>query len=390
MDPTSSGRGVRQFKTSLLHLLERENDPTLIKKSDAREMQSFYRHYHSKYIQALQSAADKADHAQLTKAYETANVLFEVLKAVNQTHSMEVDEEILETHEKVTQKTEIYLPYNILPIDRDSANHAIVRYPEIQATVVALRDTRGFPWPVDCKKKSGEDILDWLQVMFGFQKDNVANQREHLNLLLANVHIRQNPEPDQQPKLDESALNVVMKKLFKNYKKWCKYLDQKSNLWLPPIPQEVQQCKLLYTGLYLLIWGEAANLRFMPECLCYIFHHMAFEVYGMLAGNVSLMTGENVRPVYGGDEEAFLRKVVTPIYNVIAKEAVWSKLGKSKHSQRRNYDDLNEYFWSVDCFRLGWPMRTDSDFFCGRLKSNNESEKKSIAKHLVKVDRLLK
>lgn len=95
------------------------------------------------------------------------------------------------------------------------------------------------------------------------QKDNVANQREHLILLLANVHIRQFPKPDQQSKvlfvfyliftislnhcgssfshgdelvvlcvkLDERALNDVMKKLFKNYKKWCKYLGRKSSLW---------------------------------------------------------------------------------------------------------------------------------------------------------------
>lgn len=46
---------------------------------------------------------------------------------------------------------------------------------------------------------------------------------------------------------------------------------------------------------------------------------MAFELYGMLAGNVSPMTGENVKPAYGGEEEAFLGKVVTPIYDVIAK-----------------------------------------------------------------------
>lgn len=46
---------------------------------------------------------------------------------------------------------------------------------------------------------------------------------------------------------------------------------------------------------------------------------MAFELYGMLAGNVSPMTGENVKPAYGGEEEAFLKKVVTPIYDVIAK-----------------------------------------------------------------------
>ncbi|KAL6341057.1 hypothetical protein AAG906_032172 [Vitis piasezkii] len=366
LDPTSSGRGVRQFKTALLQRLERENDPTLmgrVKKSDAREMQSFYQHYYKKYIQALQNAADKADRAQLTKAYQTANVLFEVLKAVNHTQAIEVDREILEAQNQVAEKTEIYVPYNILPLDPDSANQAIMRYPEIQAAVYALRNTRGLPWPRDYKKKNDEDILDWLQAMFGFQKDNVANQREHLILLLANVHIRQFPKPDQQPKLDERALTEVMKKLFKNYKKWCKYLDRKSSLWLPTIQQEVQQRKLLYMGLYLLIWGEAANLRFMPECLSYIYHHMAFELYGMLAGNVSPMTGEHVKPAYGGEEEAFLKKVVTPIYEVIAKEADRSKRGKSKHSQWRNYDDLNEYFWSVDCFRLGWPMRADADFF---------------------------
>jgi callose synthase len=31
--------------------------------------------------------------------------------------------------------------------------------------------------------------------------------------------------------LDDNALNDVMKRLFKNYKKWCKYLGRKSSLW---------------------------------------------------------------------------------------------------------------------------------------------------------------
>ncbi|MFS7956864.1 putative 1,3-beta-glucan synthase [Helianthus anomalus] len=367
LDPTSSGRGVRQFKTALLQRLERENDPSLrgrMNKSDAREIQSFYQHYYKKYIQALQSAADKADRAQLTKAYQTASILFEVLKAVNTTQAVEIEEEMLEAHQKVSQKTAIYIPYNILPLDPDSANQAIMRSPEIQAAVVALRYTRGLPWPRIYKRKRQDDIFDWLQVMFGFQKDNVANQREHLILLLANVHTRQIPEPDQQSKLDERALDQVMKKLLKNYKKWCKFLGKKSSFWLPTVQPEVQQRKLLYMGLYLLIWGEAANLRFMPECLCYIFHHMAFELYGILAGNVSPRTGEDVKPAYGGDEEAFLKEVVSPIYQVIAKEADRSERGKSEHSQWRNYDDLNEYFWSPDCFRIGWPMRLDADFFC--------------------------
>lgn len=52
------------FTVNFSWMLFQENDPTLmgrVKKSDAREMQSFYQHYYKKYIQALQNAADKAD-----------------------------------------------------------------------------------------------------------------------------------------------------------------------------------------------------------------------------------------------------------------------------------------------------------------------------------------
>ncbi|MCI15897.1 callose synthase 3-like, partial [Trifolium medium] len=76
---------------------------------------------------------------------------------------------ILETQDKVAEKTEILVPYNILPLDPDSANQAIMRFPEIQAAVFALRNTRGLAWPKDYKKKKDEDILDWLGAMYGFQ-----------------------------------------------------------------------------------------------------------------------------------------------------------------------------------------------------------------------------
>lgn len=52
---------------------------------------------------------------------------------------------------------------------------------------------------------------------------------------------------------------------------------------------------------------------------------MAFELYGILAGNVSPITGDKISPAYGPDKddekdkESFLSKVVTPFYNVIAK-----------------------------------------------------------------------
>lgn len=59
-------------------------------------------------------------------------------------------------------------------------------------------------------------------------------------------------------------------------------------------------------------------IHFMTHS-CYDHDQMAYELHGLLAGNVSIVTGENIKPSYGGDDEAFLRKVITPIYRVIDK-----------------------------------------------------------------------
>ncbi|KAJ7945245.1 Callose synthase [Quillaja saponaria] len=370
LDPSSTGRGVRQFKTSLLQRLERDNPSSLaarVKKTDAREIQTFYQQYYEHYVRSLDQG-EQADRAQLGKAYQTAGVLFEVLCAVNKTEKVEeVAPEIIAAARDVQEKTEIYAPYNILPLDSAGASQSIMQLEEVKAAVSALGNTRGLNWPgafEQHRQKAGDlDLLDWLRAMFGFQRDNVRNQREHLILLLANNHIRLHPKPEPLNKLDDRAVDAVMKDLFKNYKTWCKFLGRKHSLRLPQGQQEIQQRKLLYMGLYLLIWGEAANVRFMPECLCYIFHNMAYELHGLLAGNVSIVTGENIKPSYGGDDEAFLRKVITPLYRVIEKEAKKSRGGKSPHTTWCNYDDLNEYFWSSNCFSLGWPMRDDGEFF---------------------------
>ncbi|KAJ0021161.1 hypothetical protein Pint_31307 [Pistacia integerrima] len=79
----------------------------------------------------MQNGTGKADHAQLTKAYQTANVVFEVFKAINLTEALEIEREILQAQDKVAEKTQICVPYNILPLDPDSANQAIMIYPEV-------------------------------------------------------------------------------------------------------------------------------------------------------------------------------------------------------------------------------------------------------------------
>ena len=63
---------------------------------------------------------------------------------------------------------------------------------------------------------------------------------------------------------------------------------------LPQGQQEIQQRKILYMGLYFLIWGEAANVRFMPECLCYIFHNVSIFFSWMVVFFQPLSVLQNV------------------------------------------------------------------------------------------------
>ena len=191
---------------------------------------------------------------------------------------------------------------------------------KIQAAASALRNTRGLPWPKTYEHKVNEDLLDWLQAMFGFQERQsiffvgycmiyivyvgfsqftfcslifcqLLTCRQIVFQIRGNIwfyflltyiyeQIRRlinNPRfcsVNIQPlswsglkiltsllvsqhlcffcscwcsfyflwnlplpftwfllQLDDNALNDVMKRLFKNYKKWCKYLGRKSSLW---------------------------------------------------------------------------------------------------------------------------------------------------------------
>ncbi|PIN16654.1 1,3-beta-glucan synthase/callose synthase catalytic subunit [Handroanthus impetiginosus] len=376
-DRNSTGRGVRQFKTSLLQRLEQDEEVTIKKrrgKSDLRELRRVYQQYRN-YVDKHAGEYTWETREKLSRASAIASVLYTVLNAVASAAGLQA------LADPDQSKSEFYVPYNILPLDQVGVHQPIMQLPEIKAAIALVRNVRGLPFLEDCKKQVPHmDLLDWLQFCFGFQEGNVANQREHLILLIANSHTRQTRK--QAPKAGDGAVDVLMKKFFKNYTEWCKFLGRNSNIRLPYLKQEAQQYKLLYIALYLLIWGEAANIRFMPECLCFIFHNMASELHGMLNSAVSLTTGERVMPVYGGEPEAFLNHVVSPIYNVIREEAMKNRNGTADHSTWRNYDDLNEFFWSPECFEIGWPMRRDHDFFCihpsndGKMKKSRTSVKR--------------
>ncbi|KAI3465923.1 hypothetical protein Pfo_022586 [Paulownia fortunei] len=359
MDSTSSGRGVRQFKTYLLHRLEREEEDTkpILAKNDPREIQKYYQIFYEKNIREGQYTKKPEE---MAKIYQIATVLYDVLRTVVPTSK--VDSETQRYAKDVEEKKEQYEHYNILPLYAVGVKPAIMELPEIKAALRAIRGIDNLPTfqMTEEKERPVNDILEWLALRFGFQKGNVANQREHLILLLANMDVR-NKDLQAYEHLDSNTVQQLMDKILKNYQSWCKYLHCTPNLECPWGDRR-QQSQLLYIGLYLLIWGEASNIRFMPECICYIFHHMANEMYRTLSGDVQGVTG-GASQIAPPGEESFLRDVVTPIYEVLLKEARKNKDGKAGHSAWRNYDDLNEYFWTKKCFKLRWPMDRKADFF---------------------------
>ncbi|KAF5207089.1 Callose synthase [Thalictrum thalictroides] len=371
LDPNSSGRGVRQFKTYLLHRLEKEEEETRprLARNDPREIQKFYQMF---YETRIKDGAQNRKPEEMAKLYQMASVLYDVLRTV--VPAERVDDEVNRYAREVERIKDHYAHYNILPLNALGTPPPIMELPEIKAALNALRKVDNLPKPIiqptnnvsDNHSVSEEgnkpihDLLDWLWLTFGFQKGNVANQREHLILLLANKGIR-DKAPETYAQLDIHTVPLLVDKIFKNYRSWCAYLHCGSNLKFPSSADR-QQLELLYIALYLLIWGEASNIRFMPECICYIFHNMANELHGILYGNVHSVSGGTFQPAHQG-EESFLREVVKPIYQVLRKEAWRNKGGTASHSKWRNYDDLNEYFWSDKCFKLGWPMNPESDFF---------------------------
>ncbi|KAM1762467.1 hypothetical protein ACFX12_005110 [Malus domestica] len=254
--------------------------------------------------------------------------------------------------------------YNIIPIHNLLADHPSLRYPEVRAAAAALRAVGDLRKPPFIPWRPSYDLMDWLGLFFGFQMDNVRNQREHLVLHLANSQMRLQPPPNIVDSLEPSVLKRFRRKLLYNYTSWCSYLGRKSSIiFSRRRGGDDLRRELLYVALFLLIWGESGNVRFVPECVCYIYHHMAMELNKVLDEYTDPDTGRPFLPSVSGDC-GYLKSVVMPIYQTIKTEVESSRNGTAPHSAWRNYDDINEYFWSRRCFKkLQWPIKFDSNFF---------------------------
>nr|KJB21395.1 hypothetical protein B456_004G018200 [Gossypium raimondii] len=300
------------------------------------------------------------------RVFGTLRVLGMVLQQLTE----EIPVELKRVIDSDAAMTEDLIAYNIIPfpLDAPTITNAIVSFPEVRAAVSALKHDRSLPkLPSDFSipETRSPDLMDFLHYVFGFQKDNVSNQREHVVLLLANEQSRHGIPEEPEPKLDEAAVQKVFLKSLDNYIKWCNYLCIQP-VWsnLDAVNKEK---KVLFVSLYFLIWGEAANIRFLPECLCYIFHHMAREMDEALRQHIA-------QPANSCSKDgvvSFLDQVITPLYDVVAAEAANNENGRAPHSAWRNYDDFNEYFWSLHCFDLSWPWRKTSFFQKPEPRSKN-------------------
>uniref|UniRef100_A0A0D9V1R5 1,3-beta-glucan synthase n=1 Tax=Leersia perrieri TaxID=77586 RepID=A0A0D9V1R5_9ORYZ len=386
MDPNSSGRGVRQFKTYLLHRLEKlhclnsydmnrkfkkiadeQETQRRLAGTDAKEIQRFYEHYCRKN---LEEGIQTKKPEEMARHYQIASVLYDVLKTV----TPEKFHSEFDKYAKVVEKEKAtFSHYNILPLNISGPPQPVMEIPEviylnfilelllkyhiylinsIKAAVDLLRKIQGLPKPrLDPTPIAKEtdvpvvrDLLDWLWLTFGFQKGNVENQKEHLILLLANIDMRKGGNVYQITRhnhvIHSETIISLMKKIFQNYISWCEYLHLESNIKIPN-DDSTQQPELLYIGLYLLIWGEASNVRFMPECICYIFHHICFhglicmqQIYLKqtirlipwmardLYDIISDRREDSFDPPFRreGSDDAFLQLVIQPIFTVMQQQ----------------------------------------------------------------------
>ncbi|ANZ74843.1 BA75_01628T0 [Komagataella pastoris] len=115
-----------------------------------------------------------------------------------------------------------------------------------------------------------------------------------------------------------------------------------------------QKCYQLSTSelteqvaLYLLIWGEANQLRFMPELICFIYK-TALDFLNFTKGN------EDISLFF--PEFDYLDRVVTPLYNYIRDQQYHLRENcyvqrERDHNRVIGYDDVNQFFWYYDNYK---------------------------------------
>ena len=179
-----------------------------------------------------------------------------------------------------------------------------------------------------------------LSKSYGFQVDNSRNQAEHLLMLLSN-------EQRRNDQLLVDPCQRLHSRMFHNYKKWCERMGSRQH-FIKHSTGKKYACLIEDMLLFLLIWGESANMRHMPESLCFLYHKLMEEHI------VNTSTKKKVSAYPG----FFLDMVVTPIYDVI----IANSRNSGDHNNKKTYDDFNEFFWSPNCLQYDLIESSNDDY----------------------------
>ncbi|KAJ9052707.1 1,3-beta-D-glucan synthase [Entomophthora muscae] len=217
---------------------------------------------------------------------------------------------------------------------------------------------KDYPWPawsvdnqVPISKEEVWDVFEDLSLRFGFQKSSIRNQYDALMTMLDSRASRMTPS---------MALLTLHADYIgghnANFRVWYfaaelyrdseksdveDHMDALEEWWRNRMSKLSPVERIRQMALYLCIWGEGLNLRYLPELMCF-FYKLALDYYHA--------TEEAPVPVPEGD---YLDRIVTPAYCYIRDqnyEVVNGQFLKRErdHAQVIGYDDINETFWSKE------------------------------------------
>ena len=208
-----------------------------------------------------------------------------------------------------------------------------------------------------------ESIFIQLTEIFGFQYDSTKNMYDYLLRLLDSRASRLGPiqalrslHADYiggvnsnfrkwyfaaQLDVDDSVgFNMDAKsKPDKRKSNFTYSFEQAENQWHNNMVNLSPTDCVIQLALYLLCWGEANNLRFMPECLCFLYK-CCNDYYYSLDVDIPI---RNITP-------SFLDHAITPLYKFYRDQSYHLSDGKYYHNDKDHkniigYDDMNQLFW---------------------------------------------
>ena len=241
---------------------------------------------------------------------------------------------------------------------------------------------------IPLSKEEVEDIFLDLTAKFGFQRDSMRNMYDHLMTLLDSRASRMTPNQAllslhadyiggdnanyrrwyfaAHLDLDDAVgfANMKLGKANRRTRKARKAAKKKANQdpqsedqtleslegdnsleaaeyrWKTRMNRMSQHDRVRQVALYLLCWGEANQVRFMPECLCFIFK----------CAHDYLLSPECQNRVEPVEEFTYLNNVITPLYQYFRDQGFEIQDGKyvrreRDHSHTIGYDDINQLFW---------------------------------------------